>query len=100
MNQTIATVVLLILAALLILEAIVHADAPISDQLALARICVSEAGFEPSDDCAAIGAAIANGARRRHLTFQTFARAYSNRVFDVTRADARAYLAHLQPSSL
>jgi len=79
----------------------------ISDQLALARICASEAGlprrtddgFAFSADCAAIHEALRYGAERRGYSWLTQARAYSGRVFDPARSDPRAWIAHLAPSA-
>lgn len=78
----------------------------ISDQLALARICASEAGFPERreeggwrfyDDCPAIYAAIGFGATQMDMRWQGFARAYSGRVFDQTLTHNRSWVAHLRP---
>jgi len=78
----------------------------ISDQLALARICASEAGFPERreeggwrfyDDCPAIYAAIQFGADQMDMRWQGFARAYSGRVFDQTLTHNRSWVAHLRP---
>jgi hypothetical protein len=91
------------------------ANEDITDQLALARICVSEAGFPQrdrrdadedgdteewliTDDCAAIHEVLTRGAQRHRMRFQTFARAYSTRVFNPRREDTRAYVANLTPA--
>lgn len=74
-------------------------------QLALARICASEAGLpRRSDDgwiipadCAAIHAVIEAGAERTGLSYVAYARSYSTRVFDANRSDARSWIAHLSP---
>jgi len=84
------------------------ADGPrISDQLALARICASEAGLPERrpeggwrffDDCPAIYAAIDFGARQTDMRWQSFARAYSRRVMNQTITGPRAWVAHLEAS--
>jgi hypothetical protein len=84
------------------------ADGPrISDQLALARICASEAGLPERrpeggwrffDDCPAIYAAIDFGARQTDMRWQSFARAYSRRVMSQTITGPRAWVAHLEAS--
>jgi hypothetical protein len=84
------------------------ADGPrISDQLALARICASEAGLPERrpeggwrffDDCPAIYAAIDFGARQTDMRWQSFARAYSRRVMSQTVTGPRAWVAHLEAS--
>ncbi len=68
----------------------------VTPQLALARICASEAGLRVTDDCAAIYAVLSrNGASS---AFLSRARSYSSRVFDLGRNDPRAWIAHLDPS--
>lgn len=78
-----------------------------TDQLALARICASEAGLPRQDeegqwqfaaDCAAIHSVITFGAARTGLSYLSFARAYSGRLFDGSRSDSRAWLSQLEPS--
>lgn len=66
----------------------------VTPQLALARICASEAGLRVTDDCAAIHAVLT----RNGSAFLPRARAYSSRVFDLGRTDPRAWVAHLDPS--
>lgn len=82
------------------------AQTRITDQLALARICASEAGLPErrqeggwrfTDDCAAIYRAISFGAEHTGMRWQGFARAYSGRVFDQTLTTPRAWVAHLAP---
>lgn len=84
----------------------VGAQERISDQLALARICASEAGFPERreeggwrfyDDCAAIYSAIEFGASQMDMRWQGFARAYSGRVFDQSLTHHRSWVAHLRP---
>ncbi len=66
------------------------------DVLALGAVCVSEAGFDVhSDECSAIASVLRS--RCRGCTMATAARLYSRRVFDNTRRDSRAWLAHLRP---
>lgn len=84
-----------------------HSQERISDQLALARICASEAGlprrtdagYAITADCAAIHEALRFGAERLRVTWLTQARAYSGRVFDPERTDSRAWISHLSPSA-
>lgn len=82
-----------------------RAQERITQQLALARICASEAGLPrrvddgwliPAD-CAAIHAVLEAGAERTGLSYISYARSYSTRVFDANRSDARAWIAHLSP---
>jgi hypothetical protein len=61
----------------------------------LARICVSEAGFETGSDCAAI-LAVLRDRTRVYGTLRRAMRAYSPRVFDRTRTDARRWIAFLR----
>jgi hypothetical protein len=76
----------------------------VSDELALARICVSEIGFDVGrgDDLDARRecAAIASVLRARDEVIDgdlgAAMRAYSSRVFDPTRRDPRAWIAHLR----
>ena len=84
-----------LIALVLAVGAIGHAQS-ISPQLALARICASEEGIERlTDGCAAIHAVLRNGARRNHMSYVAYARAYSPGVFDGSRR--RAWLADLLP---
>ena len=67
-------------------------------QLALARICASEIGLTgSSEECAAIHDVLSRRSSRRGNPFMWTARAYSSRVFDPSRRDARAWIAHLRP---
>ena len=94
-------------AAVALVASVAVADGPrISDQLALARICASEAGLPERrpeggwrffDDCPAIYAAIDFGARQTDMRWQSFARAYSRRVMNQTITGPRAWVAHLRP---
>lgn len=70
----------------------------VDSQLALARVCASEIGLtgEPSE-CAAIHDVLTRRAERSRASLLWMARAYSNRVFDRDRRDARAWVAHLRP---
>jgi hypothetical protein len=77
----------------------VESQERVSDQLALARICASEQGLRTDlEDCPAIYLVLERLAERRGWTFGSAARAYSRRVFDRSRSDARAWLAFLGPS--
>ena len=64
-------------------------------QLALARICASEASLQITDDCAAIHQVLTFRSNLRGFRYVTFARMYSTRVFDTTRTDRRAWISHL-----
>lgn len=66
----------------------------VTRQLALARICASEEGWDRlTDGCAAIHAVITRGAARSHISYLAFAQAYSPGVFDGSRG--RPWLAEL-----
>lgn len=67
----------------------------IPDALALARVCASEGGLLVAEhECAAIAAVLRS--RCPECSLATSARAYSGRVFDLTRDDPRAWVAHLR----
>jgi hypothetical protein len=69
--------------------------AQVTPQLALARVCVAEAGLRVSDDCAAIYQVLQRGARSRRMDFVAYARAYSPHAFD---GDGRhPWIAELAP---
>ncbi|MFW6049757.1 MAG: hypothetical protein ACODAU_01210 [Myxococcota bacterium] len=68
-------------------------------QLALAKVCASEASVQTeTDDCAAIAQVLIRRARGKPLG--VMARAYSTRVFERNRRDARRWIAHLHPAGL
>lgn len=67
------------------------------DQLSLARVAVSEGGLLVSDAEVAALAAVLR-ARCAECSLTTSARQYSDRVFDLTRRDSRAWVAFLEPS--
>jgi hypothetical protein len=70
----------------------------ITDQLALARVCASEAGLSGTpEECAAIHDVLARKARRWDARLPWAAQAYSSRVFDRDRRDGRAWIAYLRP---
>lgn len=72
-----------------------RAQERIDDQIALARVCVSEVGFDATvTECAAIAAVL----RSRASSIASGAQRYSGRVFDRNRTDPRAYIADLDPS--
>jgi hypothetical protein len=54
----------------------------LTPELALARICASEADIQITDDCAAIHQVLVRGARTRHIDFVTYAVMYADSVFD------------------
>jgi hypothetical protein len=63
---------------------------PLSPHLALARLCVSEAGWDCFErgDGYAIHEVILRGARRQGLRYTTYARAYSQRLFGARPHDS------------
>lgn len=64
-------------------------------QLALARICVSESGFQVhTNDCNLIYQALRTRSSTGELTLAIM-RSYSRRSFDRTRTDRRRWIAHL-----
>lgn len=66
-------------------------------QLALARICVSEAGFQvETPDCAAIHRVLVE--RRGRGSLLRIMRLYSDSTFDREREDRRRWIAWLHPS--
>ncbi|MFW6086401.1 MAG: hypothetical protein ACODAG_04290 [Myxococcota bacterium] len=96
---TIALAVLLVAGALVVPA--VRAEQPPRppDQLALAKVCASEASIQTeTDDCAAIAQVLRRRARGSSLG--AMARAYSSRVFDRSRGDGRRWIAHLGPTGV
>jgi hypothetical protein len=69
-----------------------------TDAIALARVCVSEAGWTYDGDCPAIYEVLKFHAQHRGISFVQFARAYSDRVFDRRRSDRRRWIAWLSPT--
>lgn len=67
------------------------------DRLAvdLARVCVSEAGWNITPDCAGILSALRNRADKVGTSLPSMMRAYSRNVFNIARSDRRRWLAHL-----
>lgn len=71
-----------------------------TDALALARVCVNEAGWDVTDDCAGILAVLRSRQQRIGLrTIAGTAAVYSTRVFDKSRADRRAWVAWLDDAA-
>lgn len=67
-------------------------------QLALARICVSESGFQTrTNDCTLIYHALRTRSSTGEITMGIM-RAYSGRTFDRNRADRHRWIAHLNPN--
>lgn len=101
--------ILIALAVALVFAALVPAKAQqsrLTEQLALARICASEAGLPERrpeggwrfyDDCPAIHSVIEFGASQMDMGWLGFARAYSRRVVGQTITGPRAWVAHLRP---
>lgn len=67
------------------------------EQLALARVLVSEVGWEPTAEGAAIHEVLEDRSRRMGLSYLTTLCAYSSRTCDTERADRRSWIAHLRP---
>lgn len=65
-------------------------------QLALAKICVNEAGLQLTDDCAAIAEVLRARSSVGRVTMGIM-RAYSGGVFDPARSDSRAWVSYLNP---
>ena len=84
---------ILALSTMLIVPNLVQANDGVA--VDLARVCVSEAGWEPGPDCAAILSALRNRAERTDMSVPAMMRTYSRNVFNVARSDRRAWLAHL-----
>lgn len=95
-----ATIVVGLMAALCAPLAPVHASpSTLPRPAALARLCVSEAGWNMDvGDCPAIYAAIKNRAAVRGISWTAQARAYSGRVYDRTRTGRRRWIAWLSPT--
>jgi len=93
------TTILLLLAFCLLvssqLTGVAQTTQRMTPQLALARICASEASLQITDDCAAIHQVLDFRSNLRGFRYVTFARLYSTRVFDPNRTDRRAWLSHL-----
>ena len=66
-------------------------------RVALARIAVSESGWDGKRDRAAIWHVLGRRADRHGMRLTSMARAYSSRVFDPTRTDRRRWVAMLDP---
>jgi hypothetical protein len=64
----------------------------------LGRVCIHEASFAPGDDCAALHDALRTRGASRGLEWDRWARVYSDRIFDRTRTDRRAWIARLRPT--
>jgi len=71
------------------------ADSYTSEQVALARICVSEAGWEIGDDCGSILSVLRSRSERMRIPLMQAMRAYSSRTFDRSRTDSRRWIAEL-----
>ncbi len=99
-RTALATALTAVLAVSLLGPLETHAAAPSysPEAIALARVCVSEAGWTYSGDCAAIHAVLSFHAARREMSFLQFARRYSERVFDRQRQDSRRWIAWLSPT--
>ena len=67
-------------------------------ELALARVCISEIGWEPGEECAAIHAVIVDRAERMGIPYMQALCAYASRSCSPGRTDARRWIAHLDAS--
>lgn len=67
------------------------------EQLALARVCVSEAGWEATPECAAIHQVLADRARQMEISYMAALCFYSTRTCDRGRRDPRRWIAWLSP---
>jgi hypothetical protein len=78
------------LAAFVLFGAVaVHSQGPADwDALAIARLAVNEAGFEPTDDIAGIYAVVARRARLSGISIDSAARIQSPRVYTRRRCEA------------
>lgn len=84
-----------------VLETWVRAQEPLTPELALARICVSEAGWEATDDCAAIHHVLLRGAEHRgggRRAYVSFASSYSHRLLTGDGQIQRPWLRQLDTS--
>lgn len=66
-----------------------------SEVLGLARICVSESGWDSPHDCEGILSVLRSRSERTGMTLTQAMRAYSGRVFDRNRNDSRRWIADL-----
>lgn len=70
--------------------------ARVDPQTAISRVCASEIGLTGEhEECAAIHAVLRGRAERAGISLVSMARAYSSRVFELDRTDARRWVAHL-----
>ena len=79
----------------------VEAKRPVDDQLALARICAKEEGWDASDGCVGIHHVLTQGSRYYGMTYAAYAREYSRSAFTGRfksgRRSPRPYYADLWP---
>ncbi len=68
------------------------------EQLALARVCVSEAGWDATPECAAIHQVLEDRARVIGFSYIAAVCSYSTRTCDRGRQDPRRWIAWLSPS--
>jgi hypothetical protein len=78
-------------------SALAAAQPRMTTQLALARICASEAGLQITDDCAAILLVLERGAASRGIDILDYARAYVPHAFDGSDG-RRPWISELEPS--
>lgn len=95
MSRTILIVGALACAWQVCLSPRVHAQDRVPPRVALARIAVSESGWDGKRDRAAIWHVLSRRAERHGMRLTSMARAYSSRVFDTERTDARRWIASL-----
>lgn len=88
----------LVVGAIMALPPAVEATRP-GEILGLARICVSESGWDSPHDCEGILAVLRSRSERTGMTLNQAMRAYSKRVFDRSRTDSRRWIADLHLSA-
>lgn len=94
----IAAFIGMVVALVALLPPAVEANRP-SEILGLARICVSESGWDSPHDCEGILSVLRSRSERTGMTLNQAMRAYSKRVFDRSRTDARRWIADLHLSA-
>lgn len=67
--------------------------------LMIARVCVSEAGWNGHDECTAIAHAFVYQAQTRNITIERQICAYSPNSCNKNRTDRRMWISHLHPES-
>lgn len=96
----VAVGVLAVLVAVDLLYAVEAKASPYGrrEQLALARVCVSETGWDATPECAAIHEVLADRARVIGVSYMAALCSYSSKTCDRGRSDRRRWIAWLSPS--